>query len=154
MDYDGKKVHTINVTDVNYVEFEHIPKKLEQIKNEEQIALLENELQHDPLDEGKAAQLHGYQTQLTTIVLQRFRLKPKQYYCTFYRNDIDPPDKGVRLSKVSKRSEHKQKVIMIQLPINLNEATTAHELQGITKKNSLFITGHTAMAGCTLFYQE
>jgi hypothetical protein len=35
---------------------------------------------------------------------------------------------------VSKRGEHKQKVIMIQLPINLNDATTAHKLQGITKR--------------------
>jgi hypothetical protein len=133
--YDGKKVYTINVTDVDYVEFEHFPKKVEQIKIEQQISSLENDLLNDPMNEEKKVQLHGFQIRLRQIVSsRRFQLKPKRYYCTFYRSDIDPPDKGVRLSKVSKRGEHKQKVIMIQLPINLNEATTAHKLQGITKK--------------------
>ena len=133
--YDGKKVYTINVTDVDFVEFEHFPKKMEQIKIEEQISSLENDLQHDPMNEGKEAQLHGFQTRLRKIVSsRRFKLKPKRYYCTFYRSDIDPPDKGMRQRQSSKSGEHKQKVIMIQLHINLNEATTTHKLQGITKK--------------------
>ena len=34
----------------------------------------------------------------------------------------------------SKKQERKQKVILVQLPINLNDATTAHKLQGVTKK--------------------
>ncbi len=133
--YDGKKVYTINVTDLDYVEFEHFPKKMEQIKIEEQITSLVNDLQNDPMNEEKEAQLHGFQVRLQKIVSsRRFKLKPKRYYCTFYRSDIDLPDKGIKQSKVSKRGEHKQKVIMIQLPINLNDATTAHKLQGITKR--------------------
>ncbi len=28
----------------------------------------------------------------------------------------------------------KQKLVMMQIPVNLNDATTAHKLQGVTKK--------------------
>jgi hypothetical protein len=46
----------------------------------------------------------------------RFMLQPKRYYCTFYRRDIDPPEKGIAKSNVSKKLERKQKVSLVQLP--------------------------------------
>ena len=49
--------YTINVTDVDYVEFEHFPKKMEQTKIKEQIAIIEKNLLINPFDEQMAAQL-------------------------------------------------------------------------------------------------
>ncbi len=33
-----------------------------------------------------------------------------------------------------RRNEKKQKIVMMQIPVNLNDATTAHKLQGVAKK--------------------
>ena len=43
---------------------------------------------------------------------------------------------------------------MMQIPVNLNDATTAHKLQGVTKKTSLFTIGRIHMAGFTQCCQE
>jgi hypothetical protein len=69
------------------------------------------------------------------IVSKRFKLTPKRYYCTFYRSDIDPPDNGLSGKKESKKHKRKQKILMLQIPVNLNDATTVHKLQGVTKKH-------------------
>jgi hypothetical protein len=133
--YDGRKVFTINVRDIEHVEFEHFPKKLDQINIENQISSLKMELEENPCNEEKRTSLYDLNIKLQKIVqCRRFTLKPKRYYCTFYRSDIDPPEKGIAQSQVSKKQERKQKVILIQFPINLNDATTAHKLQGVTKK--------------------
>jgi hypothetical protein len=93
------------------------------------------ELEENPCNEEKRTSLYDLNIKLQKIVqCRRFTLKPKRYYCTFYRSDIDPPEKGIAQSQVSKKQERKQKVILIQFPINLNDATTAHKLQGVTKK--------------------
>jgi hypothetical protein len=57
---------------------------------------------------------------------------PKKYYYSFSRSDLDCPDKAIINTKCLK-IECMQQVIMMmmQLPINLNEATTAHKLQGV-----------------------
>jgi len=36
---------------------------------------------------------------------RRFKLTAKKYYCTFYRRDIDPPDKGLRRKNESRKNE-------------------------------------------------
>ena len=43
---------------------------------------------------------------------------------------------------------------MMQIPVNLNDATTAHKLQGVTKNTSLFTIGPTHMDGFTQCCQE
>ena len=88
------------------------------------------------------------------IAARRFKLKAKKYYCTFYRSDIDPPDTGFRRKNEFRKNEKKQKIVMLQIPVNLNDATTAHKLQGVTKSTSLFTFEHTHMVGCTQCYQE
>ena len=86
--------------------------------------------------------------------MQKVHTYTKKYYCTFYRSNIDPPDKGLRGKKEAKINEKRQKIVMMQIPVNLNNATTAHKLQGVTKNTSSFITGHTHMVGCTQYSQE
>ena len=108
---------------------------MDQVILENQIATLKKEVELDPCCDEKTSQLYDLHIRLQKIVKSRqFTLRPKKYYCTFYRSDIDPPEKGVAKLKVSKKQERKQKVILVQLPINLNDATTAHKLQGVTKK--------------------
>jgi hypothetical protein len=41
--------------------------------------------------------------------------------------------KASEKSQNLKRNEKKQKTVMMQIPVNLNVATTAHKLQGVTK---------------------
>ncbi len=68
------------------------------------------------------------------IASRRFKLTAKKYYCTFYRSYIDPPDKGLRRKNESRKMRKKQKMVMMQIPVNLNDATTAQKLQSSTKK--------------------
>ena len=51
--YDGKKVYTTNVSDVEYVEFEHFPKKIEQKSLECDVMVLKDEIKQDPLNSEK-----------------------------------------------------------------------------------------------------
>jgi hypothetical protein len=63
-------------------------------------------------------------------------LKPKKYTCIFNKDLILDDDIGYR-RKLFRRIRLKKrncKVQMIQLPVNLNDATTGHKLQGMTKK--------------------
>ena len=85
------------------------------------------------------------------ISSRRFKLTPKRYNCTFYRSDIDPPDNGLSGKKESKKHERKQKIVMLQIPVNLNDATTVHKLQGVTKNTLLFITGLIPKVGSIQF---
>jgi hypothetical protein len=79
--------------------------------------------------------LESLQNQLKKMIAsRRFKLTAKKYYCTFYKSDIDPPDERPKRKNESRRNEKKQKLVMMQIPVNLNDATTAHKLQGVTKK--------------------
>lgn len=40
--YDGKKVYTMNVKDIQYIEFEHFPKSREEIKLENELIEIES----------------------------------------------------------------------------------------------------------------
>ena len=61
---DGKKVLTMNVSDVEYVEFEHFPKKIEQKSLECDMMVLKDEIKKDPLNSEKVKQLENVQRQL------------------------------------------------------------------------------------------
>jgi hypothetical protein len=58
----------------------------------------------------KKTSLYDLNIKLQKIVqCRRFTLKPKRYYCTFYRSDIDPPEKGIAQSQVSKNRKENRK---------------------------------------------
>ena len=48
--YDWKKVYITNVGDVEYVEFEHFPKPIQQKSLESEITLSQEEIKKDPLN--------------------------------------------------------------------------------------------------------
>jgi hypothetical protein len=45
---DGEEVYTTSVTNIEYVEFEHFPKKFEQVSLENQNSLLEKDVENNP----------------------------------------------------------------------------------------------------------
>ena len=73
--------------------------------------------------------LKSLQNQLKKMIAsRRFKLTAKKYYCTFYKSDIDPPDERPKRKNESRRNEKKQKLVMMQIPVNLYDVTTAHNL--------------------------
>ena len=97
--------------------------------------VLKDEIKKDPLNSEKVKQLENVQRQLNKMIAsRRFKLTAKKYYCTCYRSDIDPPNTGFRRKNEFRKNEKKQKIVVLQIPVNLNDATTAHKLQGVTKK--------------------
>jgi hypothetical protein len=142
-----KKIYTTNVSDVGYVEFEHFPKKVEQISLENKIEMLQEQIRQDHQNIKNSKELKNVQAELNKFkTSQRFKLTAKKYYCTFYRSDIDPPERGLRGKTESKRNEKKQRIVMMRIPVNLNDASTVHKLQGVTKK-SLIIHNWTNTHG-------
>ncbi len=122
---------------------------------ESEITLLQEEINQHPLNFEKMKKLERLQNQLKKMISsRRFKLTAKKYYCTFYKSDINPPDKRTKRKNESRRNEKKQKIVMMHIPVNLNDAITAHKLQGVTKNTSLFTIGPTHMAGCTQCCQE
>jgi hypothetical protein len=125
---------------LDYVEFEHFPKKKAQVDLERKIQQLEIIVasSNDPAVHDELNQLRR---KLSGIVKsQRFRLGGKRYYCTFDGNSLGPtPDmgaRGMRKAKcVMKKKPLWKKIILDQLPVNTNDATTAHKLQGASKQN-------------------
>ncbi len=67
------------------------------------------------------------------IASRRFKLTAKKLSCTFYKSNINPPDKRPKGENESTRNEKKQKIVLMQIPVNLNDAMTSHKLQGVTK---------------------
>lgn len=123
--YDGKKVFYANASDIDHVEFEHFPKTKRQIK-------LQSELDEMRVDmERNNYPAAEYKKKITELEIEnkkrRFKLRPKTFYCTFNIEDIR------KNSKVPLRMKTSFKVTVKQLPVILNDATTGHKLQGMSK---------------------
>ena len=128
--YDGKKVYTMNVRDIEYIEFEHFPKSKEQVKLEKEIEIIK---EYEMNEDGKPNhELEVKEIQLAKILKRRrFKLRTKKFYCIFYEGDAQKKDP---LSpKIPKRLQRRFKCTLEQFPINLNDATTGHKLQGMSK---------------------
>ncbi len=75
--------------------------------------------------------LESVQNQLKKIISsRRFKLTAEKYYVLF----TEVIDKRPKRKNKSRRNEKKQKLVMMQIPVNLNDDMTAHKLQGVTKK--------------------
>lgn len=124
--YDGKKVYAINANDVEFVEFEHFPKSKKQVSLENEISTLRMNIQAGDESCSDECRLKMAELRIEENK-RRFRLKPKTFYCKFNLEDIK---KGTKLPA---RLKTQLKVTVRQLPINLNDATTGHKLQGMSK---------------------
>jgi hypothetical protein len=138
--YDSKKVYALNANDLEYVLFEYLPKTTKQFKLEAELSKCKNELSSDPDNQSlKQALMIAESNYIEYKKTRQFKLTPKKYYCTYDTSCVGAlPDTGVRSGKGSvkwpSKSKILKKVILFQLPVNLNDATTAHKLQGSSKK--------------------
>lgn len=132
-------MYTINVCDTNYIQCEHFPQTLQQRKLQERILELNQKLQESDNSPEVSMQISHLQKKLDRISASRqFKLYPKEYTCTIDKNILTTDDdlyRGNRLTGIPKR---KCRVKLQQYPINLNDATTGHKLQGMTK-NTLIV---------------
>lgn len=126
--YYGKKVWTVNATDVEYVECEHVNKTGIMLQLETQIKNLMTKCENEKnISQTKLKKINKHidtlNSKLSTIVNNRkFKLKTelctpkisiKQYY-----NSTKPITFQCKMK---------------QIPANINDATTGHKLQGISK---------------------
>ena len=129
--WEGKKVYTTSARYVEWVEFEHFPdnEKIKALK--EEIETLQNELEGSDDDEEKTAQLDKLNASLRMQQRTRhFRLSPHKFTATVQVALDDSVSERVELKGVS----------ITQIPVNMNDATTGHKLQGMSKDNLIVVS--------------
>jgi hypothetical protein len=126
--YYGRKVWTVDATDVEYVECEHVNKTGIMLQLDTQIKHLTNQLDQEKqqnqteLDKIKF-NIDKTKTMLSTIMNDRkFKLE----------TELCLPKISIKQFSDSPRNIEFQ-CRMKQIPVNSNDATTGHKLQGISK---------------------
>ena len=124
--YHGKKVWTVNARDVAYIELEHYPDAKHVIALEGEVHVIEEELKHENLP------LHTTQELLHTLHQAKENLRKEKMQ---HRFKLEPEDHYVRVRCMNWHQNLVPKTHrrMLQIPINLNDATTGHKLQGLSK---------------------
>ena len=120
-----KKVNTVGVKDVEWIECEHIIKTQAMIHIEKKIDELSSSINKCTPEETKETEkiIKTLKEQLVNMTkTRRFRLQPQTYSVKVH----------VKSHKQS-MSELKLRCQMTQFPVLLNDATTGHKLQGMTK---------------------
>jgi hypothetical protein len=134
--YENKKVYAVNARGVEYLEFEHFPKKIELLKMEQQL----EEIMANQMSSPHNLEIASHAEQLRNkidkhIKSRRFKLYSKKYYCTFDSDLVTSEDTGLPRVSVTRKKKQLMKVGLEQFSVNLNDATTAHKLQGCSKNN-------------------
>ena len=139
---DGKKVFAEKVSDTEYMEIEKFPLTLRQKKLLEQISTIKKQQSINCEDaEEYKVEIQKLEKEYDIISKERrFKLYPKEYNCIFDKNLLTVDDITYRRSLSRSRGLPKKncKVRLLQYPVNLNDATTGHKLQG-SSKNMLIV---------------
>lgn len=124
--YD-RKVWTVRATDVEWIEVEHVIKTDAIIEKEKEMKTINNRLL-SCTDEDEKQALEIEQKRIRNDLIQmsktrRFRIDPVHY-------------SGASVHvKMHSMAERKEKIFcnITQFPVNLNDASTVHKLQGLSK---------------------
>ena len=123
--YYNKKVNTAIASDVEWIELEHYPKSKEIITMEDEIEDVKQKTEQERIPkriQSLNRKLFKLEEELRKQQMKhRFRLKPQNFYVT------------VRAKPHCMAVEQEFRCNMTQLPINSNDATTGHKLQGMSK---------------------
>ena len=104
------------------------------MKMEKKLGDVNQMLVLDPQNQNLRAQSRQLKNDITKhIESRRFKLTTKKYYCTFCSDLISSNDIGLPRVAGRKKDQQRQRVAMVQFPLNVNDATTAHKLQGSSK---------------------
>ena len=116
--WDGKKVWTVCASDVEWVQCEKYPKTPTMLQLEKAI----DDLKCGELDVKNASKLESLEKDLQReIQSRRFKVSPQSF----------SPDVKVKMHDFAPPVNIRCR--MTQLPLNLNDATTGHKLQGMSK---------------------
>jgi hypothetical protein len=124
--WDGRKVNTVLATEVEHVLFQHSPAETPKIKSlQSKIDGLEEKKTLSDLSEAEQTQLANVRALLEKEKQARyFTLKPACYTGHL----------GVSMiPEVMRSDKTKGTFKFVQLPMNTNDATTGHKLQGMSK---------------------
>jgi hypothetical protein len=124
--WDGRKVNTVLATEVEHVLFQHSPAETPKIKSlQSKIDGLEEKKTLSDLSEAEQTQLANVRALLEKEKQARyFKLKP-----VCYTGHL-----GVSMiPEVMRSDKTKGTFKFVQLPMNTNDATTGHKLQGMSK---------------------
>ena len=124
--YYNKKVNTALASDVEWIELEHYPKSKELSSLEDKIKEVNRKTLQPGISQRNLLRLqkelfHLQETLRKHQLKHRFRLSPQAYHVT------------VRAKPHCMAVEQEFRCKMQQLPINSNDATTGHKLQGMSK---------------------
>ncbi len=133
MNYYNRKVWTVSADEVQCIELEHYPKSQTIVKLEKSIHRVKTRLDKSNCDSDKHRKDLKKLDKLTNALhnenkKHRFTLEPKNYTTSV---KVKPHQFAT--------TNMKFKCCMTQLPINLNDATTGHKLQGMSK-DAIIIT--------------
>jgi len=123
--YYGKKVWTVCATDVEWIECEHVVKTEPMVQLEKEIEDLEKKIQtaSDTIKTTIANQVKDIRIRLMGMCkTRRFKLTPQKYSVV-----VTMSPHNISTTKI------KFGFSMTQFPINLNDGTTGHKLQGMSK---------------------
>ena len=125
--YYGRKVWTVNAEDVQWIEVEHYPKSNTIVRLEQNINIIKKQLTNKSGNSKQRRQRRNRLNKLEAALNKenrkhRFTLEPKKY-TTVVKVKPHP----------FARTPMEFKCRMTQLPVNLNDATTGHKLQGMSK---------------------
>lgn len=124
--YYNRKVWTVCATDVEWIECEHVVKTATILKLEAHLGKLAKKLKTATTKKKRRKLLKQIKTTKKRLqsqsVLRRFKLEPETNSCAV----------SVKPHALSPRKED-YACLVTQLPLNLNDATTGHKLQGMSK---------------------
>ena len=104
--YDGKKVYSVNVRDVEYIECEHFPKKPELVKMQARLQQVKLLLSQDPNNIDLTAKSQELESDINKLIQsRRFKLTQKKYYCNFSSDLISSNDTGLPRVQSGRRTD-------------------------------------------------
>ena len=124
--YYNKKVNTAIASDVEWIELEHYPKSNKISTLEDKIEAVKQEKSQENISKTMVQNLNRQLHKLAEDLRKhqrnhRFQLKPQKYNVT------------VKAKPHPMAVKQEFRCNMTQLPINSNDATTGHKLQGMSK---------------------
>lgn len=127
--WNGVKVYTVNARNVEWIEIERFPESQNIVSLRESIEKLEEDLETDDNDVEKRNQLVQLKRDLAVALkTQTVKIQPSK---STAKITVDLLDCGT--------AEIIKGVKILQFPLNMNDATTGHKLQGMSKNKLVIV---------------
>ena len=128
-------MYTVSDCYVDHVEFERLPDREDIIGLKSEISVIEEELAACHEDIYKSAKLESAFEKIQRELKKRnaaqcFKLSPQSSTCVVRE----------KIHDFASKEEELKYDMMTQLPVNMNDATTGHKLQGMSKDKLIVVS--------------